>query len=456
MAPLTFRRVDLTFPRTVAVVAFLVAGFFAAEALAAVRTVGFSFVAVREALAPPEAEGFLLGAAGFLATGIGPSMRPRCVGGKKSCPVNGREERKICFEVCGEHRLWSMTERRADQTRVVVVGASGYSGEELLRLLAGHERVEVVGVTSRQHAGHPLGELLPRFRKGRLGGLLFCDSTVDAIIACSPEVVFLALPHGLAAEFAVPLLEAGLCVIDLSADFRLRSADLYREFYGEEHPAPQLLEQAVYGLPEVYRERIRTARLIASPGCYPTSLLLPLIPLLREELIDPSWIVAVSMSGVSGAGRKADPSLLFAECNESVRAYGIPKHRHLSEIEQELSLAAGTRVTISFAPHLIPVTRGIASCIHTLPRPGVTPDQICRTLERFYQEEPFVRLLGSGFPDTKHVLLTNFCDIGWQWDERTGRLVLCSAEDNLCKGAASQAVQSMNIRCSHPETMGLL
>ncbi len=349
-----------------------------------------------------------------------------------------------------------MTVSRTDKTRVVVVGASGYSGEELLRFLATHEGVEVVGVTSRQHAGAPLGQPLPRFRKGQLGDLRFCDSTVEAILSCLPDVVFLALPHGLATDFAVPLLAAGLCVIDLSADFRLRSAALYREFYGETHPAPELLAEAVYGLPEAYREAIRSAQLIASPGCYPTSLLLPLIPLLRERLIDPASIIAVSMSGVSGAGRKADLPLLFAECNESVRPYGIPKHRHLSEIEQELSIAAGERVTISFAPHLIPVTRGIVSCIHTLPHPGVTRDQIGTALEHAYAHEPFVRLLGPGFPDTKHVLLTNYCDIGWHYDERTGRTVLSSAEDNLCKGAASQAVQAMNIRCGYPETMGLV
>lgn len=335
-----------------------------------------------------------------------------------------------------------------------VVGASGYSGEELLRALAGHPLAEVVCVTSRQYEGRAVGEVLPQFAGGRIAGLTFSASTAPAVVNSGARFVFLALPHGLAAEFAGPLVEAGLRVIDLSADFRLRSAEVFEEFYGERHPAPGLLAEAVYGMPEIYRDQIRGARLVASPGCYPTSIILPLHPLLRAGLIEPETIVANSISGVSGAGRKADVALLFAECNESLRAYGLPKHRHLSEIEQELSLAAGRAVRISFAPHLAPVTRGIVTTIHAALSPSATVERALDALRRAYESEPFVRLR-QGFPDTKHVTRTNFCDISLHGDPRTGRVVLCSAIDNLGKGAGFQAVQSFNIMAGLPERAGL-
>jgi N-acetyl-gamma-glutamyl-phosphate reductase len=286
--------------------------------------------------------------------------------------------------------------------------------------------------------------------------LKFIEPDPDAIAATGAKVAFLALPHGVAAEIARALLERGLRVIDLSADFRLRDASVYEEFYGHAHPAPDLLAEAVYGLPEIRAEEIRVARLVASPGCYPTSIILPLLPLLRENLIDPATIVANSMSGVSGAGRKADLTLLFCECNESARAYGVPKHRHLSEIEQELSLAAGETVVISFIPHLIPVNAGIATTTTAKLREGVAPDAIGAALEKAYAGEPFVRLLGKGgCADTKNVTRTNFIDIGWQHDPRTGRVVLMSAEDNLGKGAGGQAVQSFNLMSGLPATDGL-
>jgi len=245
--------------------------------------------------------------------------------------------------------------------KTAIVGASGYTGQELLRLLLVHPQVELVAATSRQEAGKPLSAVFPRFRKLPGAELPFMEPDPDAIAATGAQAAFLALPHGVAAEIATALLERGLKVIDLSADFRLSDAAVYEEFYGHPHPAPALLDEAVYGLPEVRADAIGDARLVASPGCYPTSILLPLIPLLQAGLIDPATIVANSMSGVSGAGKKADVSLLFCECNESVRAYGIPKHRHLSEIEQELSIAAGEKVVITFIPHLIPVNSGIAT-----------------------------------------------------------------------------------------------
>jgi N-acetyl-gamma-glutamyl-phosphate reductase len=340
--------------------------------------------------------------------------------------------------------------------KTAIVGASGYSGMELLRLLLGHPGVDLVAVTSRQEAGKPLSAVFPRFRQAPGAELAFIEPDPDAIAATGAEVAFLALPHGVAAEIARALLERGLKVIDLSADFRLNDPSVYEEFYGHAHPAPDLLKEAVYGLPEVRAEEIRAARLIASPGCYPTSILLPLLPLLRAKLIDSSTIVANSMSGVSGAGRKADVSLLYCECNESARAYGIPKHRHLSEIEQELSLAAGETVTISFIPHLIPTNAGIASTTTAKLRDGVDPAAVGAALEAAYAGSPFVRLLGKGgCADTKNVTRTNFIDIGWHHDPRTGRIILTSAEDNLGKGAGGQAVQSFNLMSGFPETDGL-
>ncbi len=339
---------------------------------------------------------------------------------------------------------------------VAVVGASGYSGQELIRILVRHPGVELVCVTSRQHAGQAIGEVYPRFQGYKFCDLKFTASDAAAVVASGARVVFLALPHGLAHEYARPLLDAGLRVIDLSADFRLKSASVYEEFYHHAHPAPELLARSVYGLPEVYREQIRSAQLVASPGCYPTSILLPLLPLLRQGLIAPRGIVASSLSGVSGAGRKAEIDFLFCECNESARAYGMPKHRHLSEIEQELTTAAGAEIVINFTPHLIPVNRGILSTLYADLVPGVGAHDVSNALLEAYKEEPFVRLKGEkGSADLKNVAHTNFADIAWRHDARTGRIILLSALDNLVKGASGQAVQSFNLMFGWPETVAL-
>jgi len=342
--------------------------------------------------------------------------------------------------------------------KTLVVGASGYSGAELLRLLLLHPLADLVGVTSRQHAGQPLCGVFPRFRgAAKAENIVFTEPGVELIVASGAEIVFLALPHGLSSEFAIPLVERGLRVIDLSADFRIRDAAVYEEYYGAPHPAPEMLGSAVYGMPEIYGNEIRHASLVASPGCYPTSVILPLAPLLRAGLVDPETLHVSSMSGVSGAGKSGNPQVLFAECNESVRAYSVPRHRHLSEIEQELGVAAGTRVVISFTTHLIPVTAGIHTTTYAALREAVGAGEVGRALEVAYAEAPFVRLLGEGeCPDTKNVVGTNFIDIGWARDPRTHRLVLLSAEDNLGKGAAGQAVQSMNLMCGFPEVAGLL
>ena len=352
-----------------------------------------------------------------------------------------------------------------NSSKVAIVGASGYSGEELVRLLLSHPHAELTAVTSRQYAGQTVAQVFPKFASlPRSKTLRFCEPIAE-LLAKQARVVFLALPHGVAAEYAIPLTQAGCIVIDLSADFRLRSAATYKEFYAHDHPAPEMLSKAVYGLPEVYRAQIKDAMLVASPGCYPTSILLPLLPLLRAGLIQSRGLIADSLSGVSGAGRKAEVDYLFCECNESVRPYGIPKHRHLSEIEEQLSLAAGTPVTMQFTPHLIPVNRGILTTLYATPTETFTTAEelaafgakLTACYQAAYVDEPFVRVLeGKALPDTKNVVGTNMLELAWRLDLRTGRLVVMSAEDNIVKGASGQAVQSMNILCGFPETAGLV
>ena len=342
-----------------------------------------------------------------------------------------------------------------EMIKTAVVGASGYTGMELLRLLLMHPQAELSCVTSRQYAGKTLSDIFPRFKNASGSELPFTDPDADAIAASGAIVAFLALPHGVATSYASKLIERGLKVIDLSADFRISNPEIYAAFYDQPHPDTELLKEAVYGLPEVHRNEIRNARLIASPGCYPTSIELPLIPLLKAKLISHENIIINSMSGVSGAGRKADISLSFCECNESVRAYSVPRHRHLSEIEQELSAAAEQDVIVSFTPHLVPINSGICTTT-SVPLLGDV-DSIEETLQNFFSEEPFVRLLGRGqCPDTKQVSKTNFVDIGWSYDSRTNRVLLLSAEDNLSKGAGGQAIQSFNIINNLPETTGLM
>lgn len=337
--------------------------------------------------------------------------------------------------------------------KAAIVGASGYSGQELIRLLLRHPHVEIAHFTSRQYAGKPVAEVFPMFR-----GLVDAQFAEPKVSDIEGDVVFLALPHGVAAEFVPGLLKKGATVLDLSADFRLKSAAVYKEFYAHEHPAPELLQQSVYGLPELHREQIRKASLIACPGCYPTSIILAVTPALKNGLVKPTGIIATSLGGVSGAGRKVADEFLFTECNESARAYGIPKHRHLSEIEQEL----GT--TISFTPHLIPLNRGIIStiymdidlsCSRSVSFGQSAADAAATVYRDFYRGEPFVRV-SEALPDTKNVEMTNFCDITVRVDSRTNKLIAISAIDNLTKGAAGQAVQCLNLRCGFDETAGLL
>ncbi|MDB6040285.1 MAG: argc: n-acetyl-gamma-glutamyl-phosphate reductase [Verrucomicrobiales bacterium] len=354
---------------------------------------------------------------------------------------------------------------KTNAVKTAIVGASGYAGEDLVRLLLGHPHADLVAVTSRQYAGQTLAQVFPKFAHYPKAKTLRFVEPNPELLSKQAEVVFLALPHGVAAEFAVPLLKLGSRVIDLSADFRTKKPEIYKEFYGHDHPAPDLLEKAVYGLAEVYRSEIKNATLLACPGCYPTSILIPSLPLVRDHLVEPTSIIADSLSGVSGAGRKVDLDYLFAECNESMRPYGVPKHRHLSEIEQELSLAAGKTLVIQFTPHLIPVNRGILTTLYFAPAIdfrseetfGRFSEQIAASYQRAYGNDVFIRLLeGKALPDTKNVVGTNFIEIAWRLDHRTGRLIVMSAEDNIVKGTSGQAVQCFNIMCGFSETAGLI
>ncbi len=339
--------------------------------------------------------------------------------------------------------------------RTAVVGASGYSGQELLHYLARHPAFHIGLVTSRQYAGELLSKSihgLPR----ELGALTFVDSAPDFTLAAQADLFFLAVPHGTAAPYAVALREAGKTVVDLSADFRTPDPACYQEFYGHDHPAPALLSEAVYGLPEIHRERLKSARLIAAPGCFPTSIILPLVPFLRQGLIAPDSISIHSLSGVSGAGRKVELRLLYGEVNENMYAYGVPRHRHLGEIEQELSLAAGEKITVTFVPHLVPLHRGMFTTITAKLVQPKTDDELHGLVEAAYGHEPFVEVLKApALPETRQVAHSNRIQIAARVDSRTNRLLLFSAIDNLGKGNASQAIQAANLACGLDETLGL-
>jgi N-acetyl-gamma-glutamyl-phosphate reductase len=338
--------------------------------------------------------------------------------------------------------------------RVAVVGASGYSGEELVRLISRHDKLKLTALTSRAYEGKKAGRVISGL-PGNAASLVFKNLAPDAV-AGEADIAILALPHGVASEYAVPLRKAGKTVIDLSADFRVKDAAIYREFYHQEHPAPQLLPEAVYALPELHREEIKKANLLAVPGCYPTSVLLALAPALKAGLIDPASIVINSLSGISGAGKKAEIGLLYVELNENMRAYGVPRHRHLSEIEQELGLLANKKVMVTFVPHMVPLSRGMQSTISATLAKACLPAELQKIYESFYAGEPFIDVKSSDeLPEVKHVVRTNKAEIAARIDERTNRLLLFSCIDNLGKGAAGQAVQALNVRFGFEETLGL-
>lgn len=342
--------------------------------------------------------------------------------------------------------------------KVGIVGASGYSGEVLVKLLLGHPHVTLAAVTSRQHAGKPLSSIIPALRGTAADTLKFSGSD-PAELAARDDIAlwFLALPHGAAADFAKILVPAGRKVIDLSADFRVADLATYEKYYGKHH-APELLPQARYVLPELTDPKWKNEiKLAAAPGCYPTSVIVPLAPLLAAGVISREHIVANSLSGVSGAGKKAEEAYLYCERAESAKAYGLIKHRHLSEIEEQLAMRAGAPVVLQFNPHLAPMRRGILTTITVPAAPGATIESLYAAWRAAYTGRPFISILPSGeTPDSAYVTGTNRVDISAVHDARTGNFVITSAEDNLVKGASGQAVQIMNFWCGFPETAGLL
>ncbi len=345
-----------------------------------------------------------------------------------------------------------------NRAQVGVLGASGYTGAELVRLLSRHPEVELRLLTAERHAGEPLDRVFPH-----LGGLGLPNLVAMSEVAWadqSLDVVFCALPHGTTQEVVASILDAGangsLKVIDLSADFRLEDPAVYETWYGKAHAATALQAEAVYGLSELDRERIRVARLIACPGCYPTTTILPLAPLLEAGLIEAEGIIIDAKSGVSGAGRALKEPNLFSEVAEGVNAYGIAAHRHVPEIEQQLGKAQGAPVRVSFTPHLVPMNRGLLATIYVRVAAGVSADDLRGALEARYAGEPFVGVLPEGAaPATRHVRGSNHCLISIFADRIEGRAIIVAALDNLVKGGAGQAVQDMNLVCGYRETTGL-
>lgn len=335
-----------------------------------------------------------------------------------------------------------------------IIGASGYTGGELLRILAHHSQVEVTAITSRTHSGKKLEEVFPSFL-GWNGPIFSGSDSAEAVAGC--DLTFLAVPHGVAMELTPALLAAGQKVIDLGADFRFRDPQVYQSWYKHEHCQPELTRLAAYGLPELYRKEIREARVVGNPGCYPTSVILPLCPLLKAGVVDPDRIIIDSKSGVSGAGRKAEIPYHFPELFGNFKAYGLVNHRHTPEIEQELSRIVGREVAVSFSPHLLPVARGILSTIHLSLTRELTTAEAEAILTEAYQGESFIRVVREpGLPELKGVVGTNCCHIGVRVDPRTRQMIVVSVIDNMVKGASGQAVQNMNIMCDLPETMGLI
>ena len=334
--------------------------------------------------------------------------------------------------------------------RVAILGASGYSALELMRLLLRHPDVEITALTTRQTDARPVGQVHPSLA-GRLE--LNLENLSLAEVAQRADCAFLCLPHGASAAAAVELLPAGVKVVDLSADYRLDDPGVYTKWYGVEHPDAARMAETVYGLPELYRERIIGASLVANPGCYPTSAILALAPLLRAGVVRPDGIIIDSKSGVSGAGREPKPHLHFPEANESVAAYGVGTHRHMPEIDLILSGAAGTEVEVVFTPHLMPMDRGILSTCYAVPTSEVTTESLLGVLGEFYAAEPFVRV-SQTLPTTKQVSGTNFCDLSARVVR--GRVIVTSVIDNLVKGASGAAVQNFNLMYGFPETTGLL
>ena len=334
-------------------------------------------------------------------------------------------------------------------TRIAILGATGYTALELIKILLRHGEAEIVAVTSRQEGQPPIAMIHPSLT-GRLD--LRLEDLSPAEVAARAECVFSCLPHGASAAVIPHLLDAGSRVVDFSADYRLNDAEVYAQWYGQKHADPQRVGKVVYGLPELFRQQIPPAQLVANPGCYPTSAILALAPLLKAGLIDPKTIIVDSKSGVSGAGRTPKLTTHYPECNESISAYNVGRHRHTPEIEQILSMAAGTTVEVVFAPHLVPMDRGILTTTYSQPTAEASEEKVLQTIRDFYADEPFVRVVDH-FPGTKDSLGTNFCDITARVVR--GRVLTFSCLDNLIKGAAGAAVQNFNLMYGYQETTAL-
>lgn len=328
--------------------------------------------------------------------------------------------------------------------KVGIINVTGYTGVELARLLYQHPEVELASVTGRSAAGQKLGEVFPH--------LADIDLTIEAELG-KVELVFSAMPHKESAKEVIPLLSRGIKVVDISADFRLKDASEYKRWYGFSHPSPQLLKEAVYGLPELHRAKLASAKLVANPGCYPTGAILGLAPALKAKLIEPNIIID-SKSGVSGAGRSLNTTSHFAEANEDTTAYALEGHRHLPEITQELKSLSPQPPSITFVPHLVPMTRGILTTCYAPLVNKMAEKELKKLYTDFYKDEPFVRVTSSP-PHTKHTWGSNLCLVYPAIDPRAGRLIVISCIDNLVKGAAGQAIQNMNIMLGLPEATGL-
>jgi N-acetyl-gamma-glutamyl-phosphate reductase len=339
------------------------------------------------------------------------------------------------------------------KVKVAVVGANGYTGGEMVRLLAGHPSVELTALTSRQFKGKNIAEVFPSLR-----GLLdmpLVEFEPDAVASLC-EVAFLAIPHTQAMPIVADLVARGVRTVDYSADFRLKNPRTYEQWYKAPHTAAALLEKSVYGLPELHRAQVRTADIVALPGCYPTGALLALAPAVKQGLIDIDRIVINSLSGVSGAGQTPSQQTHYPEIADNARAYGITSHRHTPEIEQELSELAGTEIKALFTPHLVPANRGILSTITAPAKNGASAEEMVELYKEFYADAPFVRVNPPRmYPETRFVRGSNYCDIGLAFDKRTRTFIVISAIDNLCKGAAGQAVQCLNVMFDLPEQSGL-
>ena len=336
--------------------------------------------------------------------------------------------------------------------KIGIYGASGYTGQELLRLLLRHPEVKIVGLTSRRYAGVQVADIYPVFLG--LTDISFIDASPGEV-ADVADVVFLALPHGVSMQVVGDFLKAGKKVIDLSADFRLQDVRTYEQWYSK-HSAQDIIKEAVYGIPELYGDAISTSRLVANPGCYPTSVILGLAPLISKGWIDDASIIVDSKSGVSGAGREPQIGTLFCEVDEGFKAYKVGQHRHTPEMEQELSVLAGHEIRVSFTPHLLPISRGILSTMYAGLLKDVTADDLNDLYRSFYAGKPFVRICKAGvFPNISSVRGSNYCDIGLTVDRRTKKVIIISVIDNLIKGASGQAIQNMNLMCGFNEDTGL-